>query len=117
MENKTKKIIGWVLLAAGLLIIFSDLYYSINIFTARTAPPSLFGQAVSLEKSQQSGQESFNLQKVVSEQLSNFIPQIHVSKMLNLISWSVFAAILVMIGGKVSFIGISLLKVKKEKPE
>lgn len=115
MDNKTKKIIGWVLLVVGLIIIFSDLYSSINIFTAKAMPPSVFtgsGQG-DLNNISPSGQQ--DLQKIMSEQISKLIPQDYVSKLMNLISWSIFAGILVLIGGKVSLIGISLLREKREK--
>jgi hypothetical protein len=118
MNNKTKKIIGWVLLVSGLIIIFSDLYSSVNIFTARTSPPSVFkeialnGSAVNPSSSVLSQED---LQKMMAEQLSKMIPQNYIFKLMNLTSWSIFAWILVLIGGKVSSIGVSLLREKKEK--
>lgn len=118
MDNKTKKIIGWVLLVAGLIVIFSDLYSSANIFTAKTSPPSVFkeialnGSAVNSSSSVLSQED---LQKIMSEQISKIIPQSYIYKLMNLISWSIFAWILVLVGGKVSSIGISMLRDKKEK--
>jgi len=118
MDIKTKKIIGWVLLAAGLIIIFSDLYSSANIFTARTAPPSVFGEIIQSQNnsnSQQTALSQEDLQKIMSDQISKIIPQNYIFKLMNLVSWSIFAWILVLIGGKVSLIGINLLKEKQEK--
>jgi len=116
MDIKTKKIIGWVLLVAGLIILFSDLYSSFNIFTAKTLPPSVFKETASSNSAVNSSQTILSqqdLQKIMSDQISKIIPQDYIFRLMNLISWSIFAGILVLIGGKISSIGISMLKEKE----
>lgn len=108
MDNKIKKILGWFLLAVGILIIFCDLYFSFNIFTARASAPLVFGEAAA-EKSQSNSQD---LNTIISQQMLKMIPVGHISKIMNLISWSAFAGILVLIGGKLASIGINLLREK-----
>lgn len=112
MDNKIKKIIGWVLLVVGLLIIFADLYQSINIFTGKVLPPSVFSVKSEAPGGSSAVSSPQDLQRLVSEQISKIIPSDYLSKMMDLISWSIFASILVLIGGKVSMIGIGLLREK-----
>ncbi len=106
MDNKTKKITGWILVFAGLVIIFSDLYSSFSIFTARTPAPEIFKTQIQ-GTSQKSGND---IQNLMVEQISKAMPSDSMPKILNLSAWAMFAAILAMIGGKVSSIGSGLLK-------
>lgn len=115
MDNKAKKILGWALIAVGLIVIFSDLYSSINIFTARAMPPSVFSEISQSALSDKAIQGQPDLQKVMAEQVSKIFPSSYLAKLMNLVSWSIFATILVLIGGKACFIGISLLRDKPEK--
>lgn len=112
MDNKTKKIIGWVLLAVGLIIIFSDLYSSFNIFTARTLPPAVF-KNTAIDDSSQAVSGQLDLQKIMADQMSKLIPKDSIFKIMNLVSWSIFAWVLVLIGGKICSIGTGLLKDKQ----
>ncbi len=107
METKYRKIIGWTLLALGLLIIFGDLYCSINIFTGRSMAPEVFKPA---EQPKNAVSVSQDIEKILSDQISRAMPSDYFPKMMNLISWSLFAGLLVLIGGKISFIGIRVLK-------
>ncbi len=51
-----------------------------------------------------------NMQKAVNEQLSKIFPPGIILKLLNIISWSVFAWILIFGGGKIALLGIKMLK-------
>jgi len=108
MDNKVKKILGWSLLVVGILIMLFDLYFSVSIFTANTPAPSVFGET----KIEEAQADSQDLNTIISQQLSKMIPMTHISKIMNLISWSVFAGILVLIGGKFASIGTNLLRDK-----
>jgi hypothetical protein len=118
-----KKIIGWILIALGLLIIIIGLYYSYTIFIGKSSVPEVFkfSDEVSSEiKSQQDSDADKNnltqdelqreMEKIVSSQVKDIIPQELIYKILNLISWSIFAAILFWGGGKISLIGVGMLK-------
>lgn len=117
-----KKILGWVLLTTGLLIIFSGLYHSYQIFTAKAQVPELFkmGQAKIEETAPSAKNESQKtltpaesqeeIKKMISEQMKEMVPAEFLSKILNLISWSIFVGILFLGGGKLSSIGINLLR-------
>ena len=114
---KFKKLAGWFLLISGLVMIFWILYSSFNIFSAKSAAPEIF--RLKEEKSAmtrptkqivpiQKGREE--AKKIISEQLNKIMPPEFSTKFLNLISWSIFAGIFLFGGGKISGIGVNLMK-------
>ncbi len=96
---------GWVLLTAGILIIAWALYLSYSIFTGKTEPPQIFGQIESAPAGQQE-----EVKRMVAEQIKNMIPPLFISRILNLISWSIFMGIMIFGGSKVSLLGIRLVR-------
>ena len=112
------KIIGWLLFSIGLLIIFYGLYSSFNIFTGRSSPPRIFvfvqEETSSLEKEPLTGKidEKEIITEMISEQIKSIVPLNFSEKLLNLISWSIFAGILFFGGGKIAGLGIKLIKEK-----
>jgi hypothetical protein len=117
----TKEIIGFILIFLGVSIILGGLWQSYEIFTARKNAPEIF--KISLPENetaplpQNSSLNSPNNQVIpaqvwgmLQEQLKNaFSPQ-STNHILNLASWSMFMAILVMAAGKIAMIGVGLLK-------
>ena len=107
-----KKIFGWFLLIIGISIIFSSLYFSYNIFTAKTDMPEIFKmpeEDVSfLEEKELSAQEE--MQQTIEEQIGKILPVSTIPALLNLIAWSIFAGIMIFGGAQVSNIGIKLIK-------
>ncbi|MDF1498251.1 MAG: hypothetical protein P1P85_02765 [Patescibacteria group bacterium] len=142
MENSSNKIVGYVLLFLGLMIIFWGIYFSYLIFTAKKEAPKVFSytsegvvnlnkediEAVSdegiiIDKSrlsdpnylksleiQQKGQLEDAIKDQMGNQIKEIIPEEFVLKLLNLSSWSLFIFILVFAGGKISGLGIKLIK-------
>lgn len=114
---KFKKTIGWILLISGLAIIFWSLYSSYNIFSARTLAPEIF-KIEEEESPQEEGKKvptsseeiQQEMEKIVKEQIKEIIPPLFLSKILNLIAWAMFAGILIFGGGRVSGIGIRLIR-------
>jgi hypothetical protein len=112
------KIFGWLLLVSGLLIIAWTLYSSYQIFTGKTTAPQIFKiQAKEVKPpfaknktptTQAEIQEE--TKKMIGEQLQEMIPIDAVPKLLNLISWSILAGILIFGGGQIAGLGIKLLK-------
>ena len=107
-----KKCFGLVLLFGGLLIIIYGVYSSYDIFTAKKDAPVIFeapeqlgvvpaGSALDLQA---------QLQKALGEQFKNILPADSITKLFNLISWSIFAGILILGGSQISSLGIKLLK-------
>ena len=113
------KLFGWVLLAIGLVIIGYCFYSSWVIFTAKKEAPQIFkitqeqAPAAIQKKSGQAtvqAQMEQALQAQVQGAIGQMLPADSIPKMLNLASWSIFAAVLVLIGGKVGELGIRILK-------
>lgn len=105
----TKKISGFILLFAGLIIIFYGLYSSYNIFNGKTEAPVVFQTAENNISPAKIDLEA-QAQKLLEDQLKNLLPAGSITQLLNLLSWSIFAGILVLGGGQISGIGIKLLK-------
>ncbi len=107
-----KKIVGWLLLTIGVLLIIWGIWSSYEIFTAKKLPYEIFKaqetQEVSLEQEEGSPEEQ--MQQVIKEQLGEMLPSGFLPKLFNLIAWSVFVGILVFAAGKISILGINLLK-------
>ena len=111
-----RKISGWTLLAIGVLIIIWGIWTSFEIFTAQRPVYEIFkvstAQEVSLRKETGSieTQMQEQMQQVIIEQFKEMFPPDFLIKLLNLMSWSIFAIILFMGGEKLAVIGIRLLK-------
>ena len=113
------KIIGWVFVFIGIVIISYSVYSSFNIFTGKKLAPEIF--SVSLEQISRYREEADlnqNLEEqaknqaneMVKQQLGEMIPDGSFPKFFNLISWSLFTGILIFAGSKISEIGIRLVK-------
>lgn len=113
-----KKIVGWLLLTIGVLLIIWGVWSSYEIFTAKKLPYEIFKvpevEEVSpkQEKSPISPQEEMEeqMQQVIREQIGAMLPPDFLPKLFNLIAWSIFVGILVFAAGKLSILGINLLK-------
>ena len=108
------KFLGYVILAIGIVIILAAIYSSYNIFAGGAALPELFKENPKVVVN--SG-ASLDIQKQLSDalnqQLGNLIPVDSIPKMLNLISWSVLAGILILGGGQLAGLGIKLVAIKE----
>lgn len=117
------KIIGFVLLFLGVIMILWGVWDSYQIFTAKKPAPDIFKlsqteqQTSVKQKSTANPQEMIQqqLQQTIQEQLKNVLPAESINRILNLTAWSIFMAILVLAGGKIGGLGIKLLCVKTEK--
>ena len=112
-----KHVVGYALLAVGVLVIGYALFASYSIFLGSTQPPELFQ-----EPEPASGQPaSFDPQNIeasmdalLQEQLAKIIPPNTVTKTLNLFAWSVFAGLLIFGGTQLAGIGIKLLRIQNQ---
>lgn len=105
------KILGYLLLSAGILIMTFSLWQSYQIFSGKVLPPAVFSAPSPAPAGAVFGQgyqQQFN--DAVRQQLSNMLPADQISKLLNLISWSMLAGILLWGGGQVAGIGSKLLR-------
>ncbi len=114
------KIFGVILLVVGLLIILWGLYSSYNIFRGNAVLPQVFNSNdVLLEESlgETSNSQGLkpeqiqeNMENMLQNQLAKIFPPGVFLKLLNLVSWSIFAWILIFGGAKIATLGIRLLK-------
>ncbi len=127
-----KKIIGWVLLVVGILIIAWGVWSSYNIFTTKEPVPQVFeipeayknvnSEEKREEPTEENGEEGTISEEeeaqrrageIIKEQIAEILPFDFITKFFNLIAWSIFMAILILAGGKIAGIGIKLLAVKE----
>jgi len=119
---KATKILGWILFISGLFLIFYSLISSYNIFTGKSLAPEIFQPQK--EEQKENEQKEIVLQRKndlnltipiqelmnqnIQEQLEKMMPSNYFSQLLNLISWSIFAGILILGGAQISNLGIKL---------
>ena len=105
------KIIGYILLICGLVIIGFTLFESYNIFNGKVSVPLVFKIQTSEQKA--SSNNSFDLQKQLDEaikkQLTEVLPPETFSKILNMLSWSMFSGILIFGGSQIAGLGIRMI--------
>jgi len=105
-----KKTFGVFLIIIGLIVIFSALYSSFNIFTDKADPPEIFKTPpAQASKSVGSQDVQAQLQNMLQEQLRGMLPADSFVTFLNLASFSAFAGILILGGTQISGLGIKLL--------
>lgn len=112
-----KQIVGWLLVALGLGLIFWGLWTSFEVFSGKAAAPEIFRAEQSQSPAAAKGssleaqaQEVFD--QALQEQFKSFLPPGSIPELLNLLSWSIFAGILMWGGGQVAGIGVKLLAIK-----
>lgn len=105
------KIFGYVLLIIGILIIGWAVFRSFAIFTAKASAPMVF-KTPSFQDAQNGAANDAQRQvnDAVRQQLNQIIPADGATRILNLVSWSLFASILIIAGGTISGIGVKLIK-------
>lgn len=127
MEKNLQSFLGWFLLTLGLIIIIATIYLSYNIFTDKSPAPEVFKTisyqsplSPSLQPKNETTEPLFpqkeirdaeiQMSEMIAEQLKSMIPIEALPKLLNLISWSIFAGLLIFAGSQVSSLGIKLIK-------
>jgi hypothetical protein len=119
--NATLKIIiGWVLVVAGLAVIGQTINSSYQFFSAKSEFPMIFktmaaaSQILTAPAATQNPQElaQAQVQQSMNQALGNVLPADSITKLLNIIAWSIFATLLVYAGGRIASLGIQLLAAK-----
>lgn len=107
------KIIGYILLAAGLAVIVFTVWQSYSIFTGKISAPIIF-KVSSFQAASQKSAEPLDLQgqlqSAVDKQISQVMPPETLPKIFNLAAWSFLAFILIFAGGTMAGIGVRLIK-------
>lgn len=105
--SNLNKVIGYVLLFVGILLIAVPLYQTYAIFTGKTQPPAMFKQAEVVKNNNPS---SFDIQQQVQNAMNNLLPAESINRLLNLSAWLILSFILMFGGRQLSGIGIKLIK-------
>lgn len=114
-KDKTKQIIGYIVLIAGIILILGSVYFSWKIFSGKVNPPEIFKEGVTnqnknteITPTQDMGElQKQAINKVSKDMLEAF--DMYIPKTLNLFSWSLFAWIAIMAGFKLANIGKELI--------
>lgn len=110
-----QKILGFILLAAGIGIILYSLFSSYLIFTGTNDAPELFlvAQEETVDSSFSVGslEDLQNqLPDLLGQQLEGFLPAGSIPQILNFAVWSMFASLLLFGGSLIASIGVKLVK-------
>jgi hypothetical protein len=109
---ETNKIIGYVLLLVGVLLIVGPLWQTFNIFTGQATPPQVFMRPPSLKVNNNVG--ALDIPGQVQNALIKILPVDFINNTLNLITWLLLMWILIYGGGKIAEIGVKLLNGNKQ---
>ena len=107
-----KQIIGYFLILLGLIIVFASLFASYQVFTGTRAVPEIFKTSEKADSKNNASSIEKQIEETVQKQISQILPSDSVTRLLNLISWSILAGILLLGGGQVAGIGVKLIVVK-----
>ena len=108
MKMETTKIIGYVLLIIGILLIAIPLWQTYNIFTGKSMPAQVFMRPQALTVN--NNVSVLDIQGQVQNALIKVIPIDFIDNTLNLVSWLILGWILIYGGGKIAEIGVKLIK-------
>lgn len=105
---ETNKIIGYILLAVGLLLIIAPLWQTFNIMTGKYLPPQVFMKPIALTVNDKVS--ALDIGGQIQNALVKAVPIDFIDNTLNLGTWLLLMWILIYGGGKVSDIGVKLIK-------
>ena len=109
--NSINKILGYVLLIIGLLLIVMPIYQTYNIFLGKSLPPDIF-KSQELAINQNAGPT--DLQKQIENTFIKILPVESINKTLDLTAWSLLVVIFIFGGKQISEIGIKLIKINQQ---
>lgn len=107
----TNKIIGYVLLIAGVLLIVFLLWQTYNIFTGKSLPAQIFLKPIVAQENPQVG--AYDIQGQIQNALIKIIPINYIDNSLNLAVWLILVWVLIYGGSKIAEIGVKLINGNK----
>jgi len=107
MSSDTEKIFGYVLFSLGLICILFALYSMYNVFTNTANPPEIFKmQSLSFSVSSVAANQSTLIKITLDSELR---------KIVDVFLYYLFMTFIVMVGSKISSLGIQFVKEIKAK--
>ena len=104
---ETNKIIGYILLIIGVLLIVLPLWQTYGIFTGKAIPAQVFTKPISFKVNQ--NVSALDIQGQIQNALIKILPIDSIDNALNLVTWLLLMWILIYGGGKIAEIGVKLL--------
>jgi len=95
---KNEKIVGYILLTLGVILLLFSIFEMINVYTGNVSPPNLFNLS---DISLPSGPDGTNITLIQGAQL-NQLP--------NLFFWFILMGFVMFAGGKIASLGVSMIK-------
>lgn len=105
-----ERILGFVLIAAGLVLIAYAVSASVPIFRGAAFPPEIFSAPEERPREPRKIPSAGQMENLLAEQIGSILPAETIPKVLNLGSWVLFAGLLLAAGGQVAGIGVRLVK-------
>jgi hypothetical protein len=105
------KVIGYILLIVGVLLIAGSLWQTFNIFTGKAMPAQIFIRPTTLKVNENVG--ALDMAGQIQNSLIKILPVDLLNNTLNLTSWLLLMWILIYGGGKIAGIGVKLLNGKE----
>jgi len=105
---ETNKIIGYVLIVVGVLLIVLPLWQTYNIFTGKALPPQVFTKPVTLQVDENAS--PLDVQKQMQNAFIKVLPIDLINNTLNLVNWLFLMWVLIYGGGKIADIGTKMIK-------
>jgi hypothetical protein len=98
LKIKDEKIVGYVLLAIGIAMIFFSVYEMVRVFTGASPPPNLFNFAdISIQMSEQAEETLL----ISGEELNKLAAMVFWYMLMFFIMWS---------GGKIASLGVNMIR-------
>ena len=95
---KIEKIIGYILLTLGIVLLLFSIFEMITVYTGNASPPNLFNLS---DISIPLGQNGTNVSLIQGAQLS---------QLPNLFFWFILMGFVLLAGGKIASLGVSMIK-------
>jgi hypothetical protein len=101
---KNDKIIGYILLALGIVLLFFSVYEMMDVYTGHSTPPQL----ISLS----------DISLSIQDGNATVIEGAQLSQLPNLLFWFILNGFILLAGGKIAQVGVNMVKeVKVEVKE
>jgi len=101
MNFKDEKVVGYILLAVGVVMMFASVYLMFNVFTGGSDPPSLFDFSDVSFPIIQPGGTSETVQIISGQEMN---------RMADMGFWYMLMFFIVYAGGKVASLGVNLIR-------
>ena len=107
----SSEILGYVLLAVGLLIIVASLWHVYTIFTGKALPAQIFASSATPKANPNVSQ--LDAQGQMQNSLLEVLPIESLNNTINLTVWLLLIWVFISGGGKIAAIGVKLLNGNK----